>query len=517
MKGCWTIIAFLFSVCMQAQIERDGSPLTWQVALDHITGSIWQTLTPLDVELLLAEDALEANDKSKPLRFAKRMEVHVNFNTMGRWTNLSNGDRIWMCGIEVENAYALSFSIAQMQIPEGSSIYFYTSDKSDFIGPLTRQHNTDDQPFITPPVDGHRVVIEYYEPYAFRGRGSFTMDAVAASYRDLKNVDLTEYASCWNPLTYSVNNTGQVNASSSVLLSIVDDGQRLGTSVLLNNTASNGIPYLMTAQSALMGLPSRWLFLFDVAGSGCLNPEIHCWNKAICGGIVKELSTTSGIALIRLRDMPRQNWTPYYSGWQTDEVQSDQRLFLIHHALGMPQSLAEYQGEVEHTTWNGWPVVALSHWDDGATFKGSVGSPLFDENLNLVGIQVGGDLNCSGAGKDYFAMIAGTWDSFKDYLDPFVTGQSRFDGEFPVISNPETSDANVPFVLFPNPAQGWLYVRNQTNEPLQYIEITDGAGRLVDAFQPMTPSLDIQYLPEGVYFVLLRTATKSFTQRLLVR
>lgn len=517
MKGFWTIIACFTSVCLQAQIERDGSPLTWQVALDHITGSIWQDLPALDINALLAEDAVEASDKSTPLRFAKRIDFNVDANTMGRWTNLGNGDRIWMCGVEIDQAYALSFSFAQLQIPEGSSIYFYTADKSDFIGPLTRKHNTSDQPFITPPIEGRRVVIEYYEPYAFRGAGRFTIDAVAASYRDLKNADLTDVQSCWNPLTYSVNNTGQVNASSSVLLSIVDDGQRLATSVLLNNTASNGIPYLMTAQSVLLGLPSRWLFLFDVAGSGCLNADVHCWNKAICGGVVKELSNASGLALIRLRDMPRQNWTPYYSGWQTNEIEEDQRMFLIHHALGMPQSLAEYQGVLEQTTWNDWPVVAISHWDDGATAMGSVGSPLFDENLNVVGIQIGGDMDCNGNGRDYFAMISGTWDSFKEYLDPYVTGQSRFDGEFPVITTTERPSSEAPFVVFPNPAQGWIYVRNLTNEPLRYIEITDGAGRIVDAFEPLTPSLDIAHLPEGVYFLFISTASKSYTQRLLVR
>lgn len=517
MKGFWTVIACVCCVCLQAQIERDGSPLTWQVSLDHITGSIWQDLPPLDIDALLAEDELEANDKSKPMRFAKRMEMAIDFNSMGRWSNLSNGDRIWMCGIEIDQAYALSFSIAQMNIPEGSSIYFYTADQTDFIGPLTRGHNTDDQPFITPPIEGNRIVIEYYEPYAFRGRGSFSIDGVAASYRNLKNSDLTSVGSCWNALTHSVNETGLVKASSSVLLSIVDDGQRLATSVLLNNTASDGIPYLMTARSVLIGLPSRWLFLFDVSGSGCLQPDAHCWNKAICGGVVKELAGTAGLALIQLKDMPRQNWTPYYSGWINEELETGQQFSLVHHALGMPQSLAEYLGEVEYTVWNDSPVIALDHWDDGSTFKGSVGSPLFDENLNLIGIQVGGDLDCNGFGKDYFALLSGTWDNFKEYLDPYVTGQSRFDGEFPVINNTETSETGVPFMIFPNPAQGWIYVRNLTNEPVKYIEITDGAGRLVDAFQPLTPTLDIEHLPEGVYFIMLKTQSQVFSQRLLVR
>jgi lysyl endopeptidase len=518
MKGLLTMLFICFALIISAQIEREGEPLTWQIGLDHTTGSIWRELPAILFDALLAEDQAEVLDKTKPLRFAKRINTSINFANSGRWTNLHNGDRIWMCGIEIDQAFALSFSFSQLQMPEGAMMYFYNADQTDFIGPLSQSHNTDDQPFITPPISGRRIVIEYYEPQAFRGTGSFEIEAVAASYRDMKDVAIVQEVNCFELLNYTVNNTAQMNASSAVLLTVVDDGQRVATSVLLNNTSSNGIPYLMTAQSALLGAPSRWLFLFDIAGAGCLNDNVFCWNKAVCGGVIKESNPTSGLALVRLKEMPRQAWSPYYSGWQANALNDSHRLFLIQQAFGLPQSVAEFSGEMTMTTWNSMEVGAIDHWNDGGTFIGSIGSPLFDEDLNLVGIFVGGEGSCDGGGSDYFALLADSWDEIKEYLDPFVTGQNRFDGEFPIL---ESNDANQvvinPFVVFPNPAQDWVYVRNKTNEPITRIEINDGSGRLVSSFLPLTPSLDTSTLTEGVYFLTIYTAQAKFVHRLLIR
>jgi hypothetical protein len=49
------------------------------------------------------------------------------------------------------------------------------------------------------------------------------------------------------------------------------------------------------------------------------------------------------------------------------------------------------------------------------------------------------------------------------------------------------------------------------------VEVRDGIGRLVDAFTPLTPSLDISSLPDGIYFLQISTDSHLFTQRLLVR
>jgi Secretion system C-terminal sorting domain len=517
MKGILTIIACLFVLLSLAQIERQGEPLTWQLTMDHENGSIWQVLPSLNVEELLAEDELELNDKSTPLRFAKRIPVQIDLSSDGRWSNLHNGDRIWLCGIEIDEAKSIGLSFANLNIPEGGSLFLYSSDRSDFIGPLTLENNSTDQSFIIPPVLGDKVIIEYYEPYVFRGQGELNIEAATAGYRDVHSAASIQDLNCWEQLTIAVNNTQQMNASSAVLLTIVDDGQRIGTSVLLNNTSSNGIPYLMTASSMLMGNPSRWLFLFDVVGSGCFNAGVNCWSKAICGGVVSESHLESGTALIRLREMPRQNWSAYYSGWQTNEMTNDHRFFLIQQANGLPQSVAEYNGELEFTTWNGFQVGTIQHWDEGSTFKGSIGSPLFDEDLNLIGILIGGDLNCDGQGVDYFAMLNDSWDTYKDYLDPFVTGQSRFEGEFPVLQTAESQNNEQSFIVFPNPAQNWIYVRNQTNEPIEYIEFADGTGRVIHGLKPLTPSLDISSLPEGIYFVWIVTRSQRYVHRLLVR
>ncbi len=519
MTKSWLITSVMCAAffAAQAQVDRDGEPLSWNILQQLPTSSIWNALPEVDHALLIAEDAAAFEDKSTPLRFAKSSLVDYSNLNSGRWTNLNNGDRIWMLGIESQGAFSIGLSFSNFDLPQGASIFVYTENHTDYIGPLTLADNKLGQIMTLPPVHGDKIIIEYYEPYAYRGQGEFNISSVAHGYRDLKDQTILEQNNCMIPFTGSTSATRLNNASSSVLMMIVDNGQRIATSALINNSSNDGTPYVFAAESALIGAPSSWLFLFDVVGSGCYNANTVCWNRAICGAQVVHTDEVHGISLLRLKNTPKKTWSAFYSGWQLGEVEGEVKINCIQNAFGLPQTVSTYNGILQNEIWNDWQVASFPDWTTGQAFKGAIGSPVFDDSMRLVGIYLGGDGNCDQVGTERFASLASSWAEFEEYLDPLSIAPNNLEGIYPILSSSSHSAEDILIFFFPNPAREWIYVQNKSDNSISLIEIRDASGRLVDAFKPLVPTVDVSAMPEGIYSITFVMRDKRITQKLLVR
>lgn len=166
----------------------------------------------LDFEALIAEDESQP-DKSLPYRFALAQQVDYSPDNSGKWSNLQNGDRIWVLGLDCQNALAVGFTFSHLELPRGARLYIYAEDHQDFIGPLNSGDNTT-LPLSIPPVVGSKIIIEYYEPYAFRGYGEFSLLQVSRSYRSIRDANVTQQNDCLDLLDPAQFSSDMVNASS---------------------------------------------------------------------------------------------------------------------------------------------------------------------------------------------------------------------------------------------------------------------------------------------------------------
>lgn len=501
---------------VNAQVDRGGQPLSWNIPQQIPTTTIWQALPEVDQIQLSEEDAIALNDKSTPIRFAKSFAVNYDPITAGTWTNLPNGDRIWMIGVESADAFSIGVQFSNLFIPQGGTIYIYNESHTDYIGPLTSNENKLSQSFNLPPVKGSKIIIEYYEPFAYRGDGHFEISSASHGYRDIHSMESVQNLECFVPLLNS-SNTNLKNASSSVLMMIVDNGQRIATSTLVNNTANNGVPYVLTSQNALVGPPSTWTFLFDVAGENCAGTNTLCWSKAICGAEVVATDSQHGTALVKLKDMPKTSWSAYYSGWNQGSFENVESLISIQNSMGLPQSVAQYSGEIWMEIWNNKEVMSFDNWSQGQSFKGATGSPVFDANMNIVGVYLGGNDDCAAIGTEHFAALASSWDTYSEFLNPTNANINQLHGIYPIVPESNGEDELVEVIVFPNPAQDWIYVHNNSDKAIGAIEVRDALGRLVSISPSLLPTLDISYLTEGIYTITFLVGDKSVTQKLLVR
>jgi lysyl endopeptidase len=515
LRAIISIQMLVLTAMLNAQVDRSGQPLSWNIPQQISTSTIWQTLPAINQIQLADEDAIALNDKSTPIRFAKSFAVNFDPLTSGTWTNLPNGDRIWMIGVESEGAFSIGVQFSDLFLPQGATIYIYNETHTDYIGPLTSNENKLNLAFNLPPVKGSKIIVEYYEPFAYRGDGYFEISSATHGYRDIHSMESVQNLDCFMPLLNSA--TALQNASSSVLMMIVDNGQRIATSTLVNNTANNGVPYVLTAQSALVGLPSTWTFLFDVAGEKCTNTNTLCWSKAICGAEVVATDSDHGTALVKLKDTPKPSWKAFYSGWYRGGFESVESLVSIQNSMGLPQSVAQYTGEVWMEIWNNKEVMSFDNWTQGQAFKGAAGSPIFDANKNLIGVYLGGNDDCAESGTEHFAALAASWDAYSIYLNPINASVNELHGIYPIVPNTDSADERVEVIVFPNPAQDWIYIQNNSDKAIGAIELRDALGRLVSISASLFPTLDISYLTEGIYTITFLVGDKSVTQKLLVR
>ncbi|MEZ4800568.1 MAG: T9SS type A sorting domain-containing protein [Flavobacteriales bacterium] len=515
----YTAILFIFlssSIC--AQIEKTGTPLTWGVEPGAITPSIWRTLPEFDVLSLLSQDDADQAIKTLPYRFAISTPVNYNLSNCGRWTTLNNGDRIWALGLSSEQALSLNVIFKTLNIPAGARLYIYSEDQSDYIGPLTSRNNCFNSEFPTLPMAGGEVIIEYFEPFAVRGQGEIQIDNIAQGYKTLSVPQFNEF-SCFEEFPTNANEQLLSLKSSSILM-LVDGGQRVATGNLVNNTIGDGEPLLLTASTALIGNPDSWVFVVNNSVScepSTVGLGFKCWDNALSGAEVLVENQETGLALLQVKELPKTSWGVYLSGWNKSTPSVD-HYFTIQHAFGRRQSVSEYAGGLNTLTWEGLTVAPVAQWDEGNTFVGSLGSPIFNAEGMLCGALVGGNSKCNGEGSDYFGLLANAWTDFAPFLNPSGVDKVETQGFFPIFYEEATEKNDVIEVhLFPNPAQGFVYIQNETDNSVLSVSLIDMSGRKVSVYHPELPYLDVSSLPNGVYQVQINLQNQVIQKKLVVR
>jgi hypothetical protein len=515
-KAIFILLTF-WGIQAMAQIDKQGFPLTWGQTTNSTTNNLWRALPSFDILELMAEDEIDETNKVMPFRFAYATPVNFTTSNSGRWTNYPNGDRLWILAIESSQALSLNLTFSQFNIPNGGKVYIYNEQKTDFIGPISAKRNGA-QEFTILPLEGSRLIIEYYEPYAGRGLGDITISYVAQGYKDIESTS-SEFAPCSERLLNAQQDKFVKNLSASTVLLLVDRGQRITTGAMVNNTSSDGTPLLLTSANSLFGDPENWVIVFGLNNENCPGTgDIGCWDRALSGAKVLSVEPRTGLALLELSEKPRTTWGVYYAGWSGDEPGLDHYVS-IQHAYGTNQSYSSVAKDLTATDWFGLEVAPVSSWARGNTFQGSIGSPIFNSKGMIAGGFIGGNSACDNdGGIDYFGLIHTAFYAFEEYLDPVNSAKNSVDGFYPIfVDREKNEDAQAEIFVFPNPAADFIYIQNQSDEEIEQVFFFDSTGRLIQVERPSLPTINTSQLPNGMYEIQVVAGGKSTHSRVLVR
>lgn len=445
MKIC-ILFYFIFNFGL-TQDNIGGKPFSIE---NNLELNIKQIVLPqVNVEKLLNEDFNHI--PGTPMRYGYKFDVNYSLNNSGSWVELENGDRIWQLAILSQDAYAISLEYDDFYLPKNSSLYIYNQNTTMIAGGYTSVNNQDDKLFSTPLIEGELIIIEYYESQESYGEGIININYVIHDYKDILNFSNSrESRSCGDNVVCNSANSyeDQINATSWL-----DMGGYMCSGAMINNTSFDLTPYYWTAWHCIIDEnPSTFRFYFNYETSSCNGSWANTGSYEY-GSIVLEDSNgmDSDYALLLITDNTISN-NIFYSGW--DKSSSNPIISCgVHHPNGDPKKInfdddtayssgaINWQGQGSSPAGSHWRVL----WDEGGTYGGSSGSPVFNNEGLLVGQLSGGSGNCySGDTEDFYGKFSRAFSDVSSYLDPINSGQTQIQGTYDGVNN---SDADGDGVL----------------------------------------------------------------------
>jgi len=418
----------------------------------------------VDTDALLKEDLLNESNFRSSYRFAHTFDTDIDLRRDFAAETLPDGVKVWRTNIVSKGAYSINLLLKNFDLPEGGRLFVYSADGRQVLGAFDHRNNSPRKILPIRPVAGENIIVEYSEPASASFEGHFTITEVNHDYRNVfrsePNSDRTADYACMPDVLCSPAADNDV-IRSSVLLVI--DGKFLCSGTLVNNTANDGTPYILTAAHCLndsinYGIGKNEDFYIDRAGTVV---AFFNYNRPVCNTRMKgseEMTLAEAypaaiverrdLVLLEMRETPPAWFNAYYAGWNFDSFSIPAGPYMnIHHPDGAVAKYGYSTGSLTLVNYFTSFFASQSHWrlpsySVGSTFAGSSGSPLFDSNNQIIGTLSGGQSYCSGTGPngmyDYYTAIYKSRDSLnlKNALDPLGTSALKNQGYDPNAANP---------------------------------------------------------------------------------
>jgi hypothetical protein len=488
----------------------------------------------VDHKAMLLEDEQEANKKEVALRIAKPFYRTIDIIQEGFYFIDNLGMKNYIIKLDVPGANAVGLIFDNFKIPENGELYVFNEDQSSINGAITSINNNERNKMQVSPVKGDLIYVLYKEPSSVNFIADLEIGIVTHVYRNLykKDKGYGDAGSC-NINVVCVEGNGLEEEVRSIAMIINGTGNRICTGTLVNNTALDGTPYLLSANHCL---PSDiedlgvWSFIFDYKSAECEPSENGLLGNSIFGSELVASNPISDFALLELDNTPPESYDVYYAGWSRSII-SPPNTKCLHHPHGdvMKVSTDDDSPVLSGYLTSGddyWKVV---DWDSGTTEGGSSGSPLLNQVGKVIGQLRGGAASCSNDLSDYYGAFYKSWDEgtesnerLKDWLDTEDLDVTSLNGvDLNDIVGIADVEVNPSFILYPNPAVNKIHIKIEEGLFIEEIQIMDLTGRLVINKQVKqntldTYTMDIQGFSKGVYQMQVFTSDKVLSKIFLI-
>ena len=426
-------ILLVFTSLALSQIQHGGTPRTFNI--DRL-----DTLSPLrmpSVDFDEYKRSIQGDDTKRYFNFGYEFDLDINFFDYADMIVLDNGDTIYRLAIASDDAYALSVQFDDFKIANGCDMFIYNYDRSHVIGSFDSRNNKSFGSLATALVDGEEIVIEFFKPES-SGSSELNIGMVVHDYYGVFNfleqdrVDCNTNVSCIQGAPYE----NQINGTV-----MINMGSGLCSASIVNNTAQDLTPYILTADHCISGSPSNYTFYFNYQSATC-NGTTGPQNQTISGSTLKASGTGPDFALLELSSQIPESYNPYYLGWSraSSSTQISSAIGVHHPGAGIKKISFTNDNVSSSSNGNYWEF----RYDDGRVIPGSSGSPMFDQNKRQVGIasyiytnycDPSPDCYCAQTYDHGYGRFDRSWDygsssssRLRDWLDPIGSGDAFIDG-----------------------------------------------------------------------------------------
>jgi len=440
----------LFTQGLKAQLHKPARPeFSHSSEIKMIS---WEKM-PLFNKAEVLRKADSASARYKTLTFAKSFSTDLTPENSGKWVKDNRGNKVWLLGIYSAGAYSLNLIFDRFSLPYGAKLFVYNAAGTYVLGAFTEANSRDAASFPVSPVPGERIIVEYQVPEGSYVPGSIRISQVSHDFRGIihKLKDGSYGASQDCNIDINCTQGADWQLEKHAVCRIIIKGTELCTGTLINNTAYDGKPYLLTANHCIANSSEavNSIFYFNYESPYCNGPDGSV-AQSISSSTLRATTSKLDFSLVELSRKPPFMFTPYYSGWNLDTT-NVLRTVSIHHPQGDVKKIAlDFDAPASGSFGNGYDPQShwkISRWDEGTTEPGSSGAPLFDQNHRVIGDLTGGDANCANSVNDYFSKISRAWDYYADssnqlkyWLDPLDASNNTSNGYEPYAMATKTCD-----------------------------------------------------------------------------
>ena len=442
------VLVFFILLCnsVSAQLSEGGFPL--QVVTLKSTEKAFVKMPVLKQSVV--EAAMVANKTSdaqlKALTFAHAFNVDFSPSNSGVWYSTNAGFNVWRLTISSRNAYSLNLIFDDFELNNKGRLFIYNEDNNQYLGAFTSRNNKPSHKFAVAPVAGDQITVQYEVPEEEGTPDDFTITRVNHDFMGILKSDRRPISGkpageCNIDVNCEIGD--RWSEVKNAVVRLIVDGRDVCTGTLINNTAEDKKPYVLSASHCYR----KWeyaettVYTFNYESPYCApldGDPIH----TLSGAIMKAHYDSLDFALVELDDLPPPDFRPYYAGWDRSSVLPDSSV-TIHHPLGNIKKISIDYDVPEYVTFSSSSVknptngsFNILRWDEGVTEVGSSGAALFNMKKQVIGTLSGGAAYCGSPVDDYFARFAMQWDfssdttkQLKHWLDPLETGTLLLSGK----------------------------------------------------------------------------------------
>jgi len=508
------VIAIIVSVCNIAlsQIE--------EVSIGYIRFS----------KPYIPQNKLDISKNGTPYKFAEQIDVGIN---IADYAELSHDRGTISLTCQSDGAKSLNAILTISSNSSNFELFISDHNEEQLFGPFSYDDFTYGY-LPTPLISGDILKLKIIKKDSITP--NITLTTLGYDYIGVANKDgfYGSSGSC-NIDVRCPEAVEWENEKSSVVRLIINS-QYLCSGAIVNNLRNDKKPYMLTANHCVADsiTAAKTVAYFNYESPSCNGPDspIQQVRPGFLMRATKNDSTGSvDFALLESKQPIPEHFNVNYAGWDASG-RTPTNTVVMHHPRGdvkkisfdnKPPLITSYPSESNYDKNSFWKVT---YWDLGTTEGGSSGSPLFDQNHNVIGVLTGGSASCENLNPDYFTQVAYAWDKYpeksqqlKYWLNPdnLPTRVCGILGIEDLFNNNSECDVE----LYPNPTTNnfsfkWM---GQVNKVLN-IEVFSYCGKKVAHYQQKTPPDKIincqANLQPGFYIVHIYDNKYSNNTKLLI-
>ncbi len=434
---------------VNGQREFGGVPFTKERNLE---------LSSLDLNTLTLQDKVRALKNRNDIAGTNIHALPIIDQSLKTKPNLkltSIAEDIAVSKVELPEGYLSYLRLDDYHLPKGAKLFVTELETGMVHGAYTRGNNRDAGRLILGPYVGS-YMIEYNGFHTSVDQLPFKINQVYGHTGDIGAMELgygTSFDCMININCEEGRDFGEVANGVVRIRMVADEGIAFCTGSLMNNTAEDQAPYVLSAYhcenpAGIEFNPQydMWLFDFIFEGNSCANPNQEPQFVTVQGAEKLAEWEDTDMMLVRITDPIPISANAYFNGWDITEDYLPAETHLIHHPNGDIKKIAQdfdsLKLDIDPRSWdNGTVSPSRSHYRsefDNSTYQpGSSGAPLFDDNQRVIGQLHGGprsDEFCTIA-IAYSGRLSESWNSgessadrLKEWLDPLDLGVTQLDG-----------------------------------------------------------------------------------------